>query len=160
MSNSSERQKVRSIEQLAGYIGVELGVGQWLTVTQSRIDAFAETTGDRQWIHTDPVRCKAEGRGTTIAHGYLTLSLITLLRESLEGIEIALESKMGINYGSDKVRFITPVRAGARIRLRSHLLALEPVGANAWQAKYKHVIEIEGEDKPALVAEALNRIYF
>jgi acyl dehydratase len=151
--------RVTSIQQLGELVGQELGVGPWLTMTQQRIDAFADATGDHQWIHTDPERCKAEGRGTTIAHGYLTLSLITLLRHDMKGVEIAIDTKMGINYGSDRVRFITPVFAGSRIRVRTSLMALEQISADAWQAKYKHVVEIEGKAKPAVIIEALNRIY-
>lgn len=156
---SLKRTTVTSIDQLKEYVGRELGVGPWLTMTQARINAFADATGDHQWIHVDPERCKSAGRGTTIAHGYLTLSLITLLGKEVEGVQIALDSKVGINYGSDRVRFIMPVHEGSRIRLRSFLLALDPVTPDVWQAKYKHVIEIEGEEKPAIVAETLNRIY-
>jgi acyl dehydratase len=155
-----KRIRVTSIDQLKEYVGQELGVGPWLTMTQDRINAFADATGDHQWIHVDPERCKSSGRGKTIAHGYLTLSLITLLGKGMEGVQITLDSKVGINYGSDRVRFITPVREGSRIRLRSFLLSTDPVSSNVWQVKYKHVIEIEGEEKPAVVAEALNRIYF
>lgn len=159
-TDGPQRAIVRTIDQLKRYVGQELGVGPWLAMKQDRINAFADATGDHQWIHIDPDRCRAAGRGTTIAHGYLTLSLITLLREGMEGVVVALDSKMGINYGSDKVRFITPVREGSQIRLRSFLLALDAVTPDIWLAKYKHVVEIEGEEKPALVAEALNRLYF
>ncbi|WP_211701076.1 MaoC family dehydratase [Paraburkholderia aspalathi] len=152
--------KVTSVEQLEEWVGKDLGVGQWLTMTQERINAFADATGDHQWIHTDPERCRAEGRRTTIAHGYLTLSLITLLREGMDGVEIAIDAKMGINYGSDRLRFINPVYEGDKIRLKTSLTALDKVGENVWQVKYKHVVEIDGEDKPALITEALNRIYF
>jgi acyl dehydratase len=152
------RELVTRIEQLKSYVGRELGVGDWLTITQDRIDAFAETTGDHQWIHVDPEPCKAPGLGGTIAHGYLTLSLITLLRRSLRGVQVDLNVKMGINYGSDRVRFITPVKTGSRIRVRALLLSLHEVAPAVWQAKYKHTVEIENEVRPALVAETLNRI--
>jgi acyl dehydratase len=156
MTNDSgvrTEERVTTIAALQTHIGRELGVGDWLTITQERIDAFAEATGDHQWIHVDPERCRAAGMGDTIAHGYLTLSLITLLRQSLRGVRI------GINYGSDRVRFITPVRTGVRIRVRVSLLALDQVAPTIWQAKYRHTIEIEDEARPALVAETLNRIY-
>ncbi len=153
------RERVTTVEALAAFVDREVGVGDWLTITQERIDAFADATGDHQWIHVDAERCRAEGRGGTIAHGYLTLSLITLLRNSLRGIEVDLDVRMGVNYGSDRVRFITPVRCGSRIRVRVTLLALHQVAPDEWQAKYNHVIEIEGEARPALVAETLNRIY-
>jgi acyl dehydratase/sugar phosphate isomerase/epimerase len=153
------KQRVTTVAALAAHVGQELGVGDWLTITQERIDAFADATGDHQWIHVDPERCRAAGNGGTIAHGYLLLSLITLLRSSLRGIEIDLDVRMGVNYGSDRVRFITPVCCGSRIRLRVTLLALHEVARDEWQAKYRHLIEIEGEARPALVAETLNRIY-
>lgn len=151
-------RQVTTIEEFQSLVGAELGVGPWLTMTQDRIDKFADATGDRQWIHVDPERCRATGFGETIAHGYLTLSLITLLRQGMTGVEIALNTKMGINYGSDRVRFITPVKTGRRIRLRTSLVELKPVEHLVWQAKYKHTIEIENEERPALVAETLNRI--
>lgn len=153
------RERVTTIEALKAYIGRELGVGDWLRITQDRIDAFADVTGDRQWIHVDPERCKAANRPGTIAHGYLTLSLITLLRQSLRGVQVELKAKMGINYGSDRVRFITPVQTGSRVRVRVLLLALDQVASAIWQAKYRHTVEIENEARPALVAETLSRIY-
>jgi acyl dehydratase len=151
--------RVSTIEQLAAIVGQEIGVGEWLEVTQARIDAFAEVTGDHQWIHVDPERCRKEGRGGTIAHGYLTLSLITKLRQRLQGNVIEIPIEMGVNYGSDRIRFVTPVPAGARIRVRAMLVGLDLVSPDVWQAKYRHTIEIENEAKPALVADTLNRMY-
>jgi acyl dehydratase len=151
--------RITTIEQLYAHILREIGIGDWLEMTQERIDAFAAVTGDHQWIHVDPDRCRAAGLGGTIAHGYLTLSLITLLRQSLQGISIEIPTKMGINYGLDRVRFITPVRSGGRIRVRVMLMALDPVEQDVWQAKYRHTIEILNEPRPALVAETLSRMY-
>jgi acyl dehydratase len=151
--------RILTVEQLHAHAGQELGVSGWLEVTQARIDAFADATGDHQWIHTDPERCRREGRAGTIAHGYLTLSLITLLRQDLQGTTVEIPVKMGVNYGSDRVRFITSVLSGGRIRLRVVLIALDPVSPDVWQAKYRHTIEIEHEAKPALVADTLNRMY-
>ena len=153
------RNRITTIEELQSRVGQEIGVGDWLEVTQARIDAFADVTGDNQWIHVDPARCRAAGLGGTIAHGYLTLSLLTLLRLSLQGVSIEIPLKMGVNYGSDRVRFIAPVPAGARIRVRALLLALDPVSPDIWQAKYRHTIEIQDATKPALVAETLNRMF-
>jgi acyl dehydratase len=150
---------VSTIASLQAHVGCKLGVGDWLMITQERIDAFAAATGDHQWIHVGPERCREAGMDGTIAHGFLTLSLITLLRQSLRGVRVALDAKKGINYGADRVRIITPVRTGARIRIRALLLALDPVAPAIWQAKYRHTIEIEDEARPALVAETLNRIY-
>ena len=158
-SAATAGERIMTIERLQDHIGQEIGVGDWLEVTQARIDAFAEVTGDHQWIHVDPERCRREGRGSTVAHGYLTLSLITLLRQTLQGKTIEVPVRMGVNYGSDRVRFITPVPAGGRVRVRVTLVALDPVSSDVWQAKYRHTIEIEGEAKPALVAETLNRMY-
>ena len=107
-------RRITTIKELQRHVGQEIGVGDWRDVTQERIDAFAEVTGDHQWIHVDPERCRAAGLGGTIAHGYLTLSLLTLLRQSLQGISMELPAKMGVNYGSDRVRFINPVPAGGR----------------------------------------------
>ena len=159
LAEASAIERITTIEALQGHVGHELGVGDWFAVTQDRINAFAESTDDHQWIHVDPERCKTAGRGGTIAHGYLTLSLITLLRRSLHGAQIDIPTKMGINYGSDRVRFIPPVKSGARIRIRVALLALNQIEPSVWQAKYKHTVEIEGEVRPALVAETLNRMY-
>ncbi|MCC7045457.1 MAG: MaoC family dehydratase [Alphaproteobacteria bacterium] len=157
-SAGSAPVRVTTIEELQSFVGKELGVGPWLTMTQERINSFADATGDRQWIHVDPKRCKTSGFDETIAHGYLTLSLITLLREKMDGVEVALNTKMGINYGSDRVRFIAPVRTGRRIRLRTSLLELKQVEPLVWQAKYRHTIEIENEARPAVIADTLNRI--
>jgi acyl dehydratase len=151
-------ERVTTIEGLQGLVGKELGIGPWLTMSQDRINMFADAVGDHQWIHVDPERCRTSGFGETIAHGYLTLSLITLLRQDMKGVEISLNTKMGINYGSDRVRFITPVRTGRRIRLRTALLELKQIEPLVWQAKYRHTVEVENEERPALVAEALNRI--
>ena len=151
--------RIATVEDLHAHVGQEIGVGDWLEVTQERIDAFADVTGDHQWIHVDPERCRAAGLAGTIAHGYLTLSLITLLRQSLQGTSVEIPVKQGLNYGSDRVRFITPVPSGGRIRVRVMLIALQPVSQDVWQAKYRHTIEIQGEARPALVAETLNRIY-
>lgn len=151
--------RITTIEQLRSRIGGEIGVGDWLEVTQERIDAFAEVTGDHQWIHVDAERCRREGRGGTVAHGYLTLALLPLLRQSLAGGGFEVPARMIVNYGSDRVRFISPVPAGGRIRLRLFLLALEPVEARVWQAKYRQTVELEGVAKPALVADTLTRMY-
>ena len=151
--------RITTVEELGAHVGREIGVGEWLEVTQERIDAFAEVTGDRQWIHVDPARCRTAGLGGTVAHGYLTLSLITLLRQTLRGASVEVPVTKGINYGSDRVRFVTPVRSGARIRIRVLLIALDFIAQDIWQAKYRHTVEIEGENRPALVADTLNRMY-
>ncbi len=145
-----------SVEDLKAKIGEELGVGEWVVVAQDRINTFADATGDHQWIHVDEERAKSGPFGQTIAHGYLTLSLIP----SLGGGGLGLDGvRMGINYGLDRVRFITPVKAGSRVRARRKLLDVTE-GEGFVQMKVEVTVEIDGEAKPACVAETLSRAYF
>jgi acyl dehydratase len=139
---------------VAEHVGREIGVSGWLTVDQHRIDEFADCTGDRQWIHVDVERAKRESPyGGTIAHGYLTLSLAASL--AIEAGVIPADAGAALNYGLDKVRFIAPVRSGARVRNRVVLQAAEDKGRNRLLVTLQNTIEIEGEDKPALIAESL-----
>jgi acyl dehydratase len=132
----------------------ELGVSDWITVDQPRIDEFADCTGDRQWIHVDVVRAKVESPfGGTIAHGYLTLSLAASL--AMEIGVIPSDAAAALNYGLDKVRFIVPVKAGARVRNRVVLLSVERKPQGRVLLRLQNTIEIEGETKPALIAESL-----
>lgn len=134
--------------------GQELGVSNWITVDQAMIDQFAECTGDRQWIHIDVERAKRESPfGAPIAHGYLTLSLVAALSYDI-GV-VPEGTAAAFNYGLDKVRFLTPVKAGARVRMRSTLVSFEPKGPGQFLMKCGNTIEIEGEEKPALIAETL-----
>ncbi|MBV8271003.1 MAG: MaoC family dehydratase [Cupriavidus sp.] len=143
-----------SMNTLDEFVGRELGVSEWVVVDQARIDAFAACTGDQQWIHVDVDRARRESPfGGTIAHGYLTLSLLASL-----GMDLGLippDAAAGLNYGLDKVRFITPVKAGARVRSRVTLIAVENKGGGRVMIKTANVLEIEGEEKPALLAETL-----
>src|ERR1044071_6526051 len=133
------------------YVGQEIGVSDWVEVTQDRINQFAEATGDHQWIHLDTERAKTESPyGTTIAHGFLTLSLLSHLMA--QTVRIKLPIKMGINYGLNKVRFVSAVPAGARIRPRATLQNLEEVPGGQ-QLTWAITVEREGGDKPACVAE-------
>ncbi len=134
--------------------GQEIGVSDWLEVDQARIDSFAAATGDRQWIHVDVERANRE-MGGTIAHGYLTLSLIPYLSSQIVEVEGVVR---GINYGCNKVRFSNPVKSGARVRLRQKLLTVEP-RAGGLQVVIEAAIEIEGETRAACVAETLALIY-
>lgn len=139
---------------LSEFIGRELGVSDWTAVDQDRIDAFAACTGDRQWIHVDIERARRESPfGGTIAHGYLTLSLVATL--ALEAGLIPADAKAGLNYGLDKARFMAPVKAGARVRNRIVLLEVEDKGEGRVLVKTQNTLEIEGGDKPALIAETL-----
>jgi acyl dehydratase len=143
------------LADLQPLVGQEIGVSDWLSVDQRRIDLFAEATEDHQWIHVDPVRAAAGPFGTTVAHGFLTLSLLPPLFASgfqIEGIG------MGINYGLNRVRFPAPVRVGSRLRGRFRLVAYEPLEGGA-QLTVEVTVEIEGSDKPACVAESVSRRY-
>ena len=145
-----------TFDGLPALAGSEIGVSDWLTVDQARIDLFAQATGDRQWIHTDPERARKElPGGRTIAHGYLTLSLIPGLIRDLLKIEGLTR---GINYGSDKVRFTNTVPEGSRVRARQKLLSVSPRGGGL-QLVSEITVEIEGEKRPACVAETIAIIY-
>jgi acyl dehydratase len=151
----------RVLESLQGQVGQELHRSDWLQVTQERIDAFATATGDHQWIHTDPVRAAAESPyKATIAHGYLTLALYPLLRGLVDADKPLFPGVTRvINYGLEKLRFPNAVRVGSRVRARCVLVKVEPV-AGGLQLTEQYTVEIEGETKPACVAEAIMRAYF
>jgi acyl dehydratase len=137
-------------------VGRELGPSEWMTVDQPMIDKFAEATGDHQWIHVDVERAKREmPGGKTIAHGYLTLSLVPRMAATLTRVK---KRSRGINYGSNKVRFITPVQAGARIRVRQRIANVEDIPGGV-RVTSQMTVEIEGHDKPALVAEIIGQQY-
>jgi acyl dehydratase len=139
---------------LPGLVGQEMGVSDWVVVDQNRVNLFADATGDHQWIHIDVERANRE-MGGPIAHGYLTLSLIPFLGA---GILRVTGVTRGINYGSDKVRFTNMVRVGKRVRMRQKLLAVQPK-AGGLQMTNECTIEIEGEDRPACVAETISVLY-
>ncbi len=144
-----------SLADLAACVGQEVVVSDWFTVTQQQIDQFAAATGDDQWIHVDAARASSGPFGATIAHGYLTLSLIagfSMRSFKVEGV------RMGINYGLDKVRFMAPVPVGSRLRARMQLLQATPI-EGGMQLAWKTTIEREGEAKPVCVAEPLSRYY-
>ena len=142
--------------EMAAYAGKELGKSDWLTVDQEMIDRFAEATGDHQWIHVDVERARREmPGGKTIAHGYLTLSLIPRLTQSI--VRIRKRSR-GINYGSNKVRYLNPVKAGSRVRLVQGLKAAEPIEGGQ-RLIFDMTVEIEGEERPALIAETIALAY-
>ena len=143
-----------SMATLSEFVGRELGVSPWTRVDQDRIDSFAACTGDRQWIHVDVERARRDSPfGGTIAHGYLTLALVASL--SMELGLVPADASSGLNYGLDKVRFMAPVRAGARVRNRVVLLSAEDKGGGRVLIKTQNTLQVEGEDKPALIAETL-----
>ncbi|HET7526034.1 MAG TPA: MaoC family dehydratase [Burkholderiaceae bacterium] len=146
---------IAHLKSLQQRVGDELAVGDWVTVDQATIDKFAEATGDHQWIHVDPVRAANGPFGTTIAHGYLTLSLLPRLAESALKVD---DVRMGVNYGLNRVRFPAPVPVDSRIRARLKLLAYETIDGGA-QLVMAVTMEREGSDKPVCVAETVSRRY-
>ncbi|WP_315760881.1 MaoC family dehydratase [Sphingomonas sp. Y38-1Y] len=146
-----------TITQRAAEVGTTR-TSDWVTVGQSMIDAFAEATGDRQYIHVDTVRAAATPFGGTIAHGFLTLSLMPMLSQRTEGLAIEGVA-MGVNYGGNRVRFLTPVRSGSRVRGHFKLLELTEKRPGQWQQTTEFTVEIEGEDKPALIAEWISQLF-
>jgi acyl dehydratase len=146
--------ELADLDDLRGRIGREVAVSDWLEVTQERIDRFAEATGDRQWIHVDRERAARTPQGGTIAHGFLTLSLIPHLASSALRLPPA---RMAINYGLDRVRFTSPVPAGSRVRARFELLGVREAAGPAIDIRWKVTIEVEGTGKPACIAETIAR---
>lgn len=144
-----------SLDDLQANVGKNVGESQWRTVDQQRIDGFAELTEDPQWIHTDPERAARESPfGTTIAHGFLSLSLLSAM--AIDVLPTIKGQVMGINYGFDKVRFMNPVREGSKIRGSFTLLEVKQRSDNEWQLRHGVRVEIEGQEKPALIAEWLS----
>ena len=154
MNSTAETMPAYSMTTAPLFAGRELGTSDWVTVDQSRIDQFAACTGDHQWIHVDVERAKREGPfGGPIAHGYLTLSLVAAML--MEVGVIPPDAATGLNYGLDKVRFLAPVKAGARVRARVILLSAQPQDGGRVLLKLDCRLEIEGEAKPAVIAEVL-----
>ncbi len=148
--------EVERAADLASYVGQPLGTSDWVTIDQAMIDAFAEVTGDHQWIHVDVARAKREmPGGNTVAHGYLTLSLLPRLAADITRIR---QRSRGINYGANKLRFIAPVPSGARVRLHHVLKQVEPIKGGA-RLTIEATMEIEGGARPALVAETISLVY-
>jgi len=144
-----------TMAELADASDVDLGVSDWLEVTQDMIDGFAEATHDHQWIHVDPERAASGPFGTTIAHGYLTVSLLPVL---VGGLLEVRDSTMGVNYGMDRLRLTSPVVSGTRVRARAHLVDTEPK-AGGLLCRIEVTIEIEGGERPAMVATSLSLRY-
>ncbi|MBC9882479.1 MaoC family dehydratase [Bradyrhizobium sp. INPA01-394B] len=146
-----------TLEAYQAMVGKEIGVSSWHLIDQSRIDTYADVTEDHQFIHVDPERAKATPFGTTIAHGFLTMSMLSVM--SYEVMPAIAGTTMGVNYGFDKLRFISPVRSGKRVRGRFVLAEARLRKAGELQSRTNVTVEIEGEDKPALVADWLGLIY-
>ena len=145
-----------SLDELPALVGQEVATSDWITITQEQVNLFADATGDHQWIHVDVDKARAGPFGAPIAHGFLTLSLLPKFFESALAI---LNTRMGVNYGLNKVRFTAPVPVGSRLRARMVLLACEPIEGNGMQMTWKVTLEREGADKPVCVAESITRRY-
>lgn len=146
----------QSLAELPALVGQDVAVSDWLTITQEQINQFAEATGDHQWIHVDVEKAKAGPFGAPIAHGFLTLSLIPKFFET--SIRV-LGTRMGVNYGLNKVRFTAPVPVGSRLRGRLKLLACEPIDNDGVQVTWLVTVEREGSDRPVCIAESVSRRY-
>jgi acyl dehydratase len=157
MPRYSSSMPLASLDEIRSRIGEEVGVSSWLTVDQARIDVFADATEDHQFIHVDPQAAAAAGLGGTIAHGFLSLSLLS--RMAAEGMLIPEGVKMALNYGFDRVRFLAPVKSGKRVRGRFTLDSVEEKAPGQLLMRHLVTVEIEGEDKPALAAIWLGLIF-
>jgi acyl dehydratase len=146
----------QTLQQVADLVGQELAISDWIEITQERINLFAQATGDHQWIHVDPQQASQGPFGTTIAHGFLTLSLMPAFFDSAMKIQ---NIRMAVNYGVNKVRFTSPVPVGSKLRARISLKSAEPVEPRGYQLTYAVVVEREGADKPVCVAETIARRY-
>ncbi len=146
----------QTLSELAAYVGQEVATSDWITITQQQVSLFAEATGDHQWIHVDTERATAGPFGGPIAHGFLTLSLLPKFFES--AFEI-VESRMGVNYGLNKVRFTAPVPVGSRLRARMKLLAAKSIDNSGMQMTWEMTVEREGSAKPVCIAESIVRRY-
>jgi acyl dehydratase len=146
----------KSLKEFPTLIGQELATSDWITITQAQVNQFAQATGDHQWIHTDVEKATAGPFGAPIAHGFLTLSLLPYFFETALAIE---DSRMGVNYGLNKVRFMAPVPVGSRLRARMTLLGCEPIAGDGMQMTWQVTVEREGADKPVCVAESIARRY-
>lgn len=146
-----------SIEELAACQGELIGTSDWVTITQDAVNLFADATGDHQWIHVDPVRAADGPFGTTIAHGYMTLAMLPQLMQQISRLDGV---KLAINYGLNKVRFPSPVPVGSKIRAETSVLEVADVGGGAHQVTYSTTVAIDGQAKPACVAESVVRYMF
>ncbi len=154
MSLFDESKPAFTLEELGQRVGGEIGLSRWFLIDQKRIDAFADVIEDWQYIHVDPQAAQATPFGSTVAHGFLTLSMLSAI--AYDALPRVAGLAMGVNYGFEKVRFVAPVRAGRHIRGRFQLMALTPRGPKEYQSRKSVTVEIEGEDRPALIADWLS----
>ena len=154
---AGETQRFDSAQALLSAVGQDLGVTDWLVVTQQRINTFADATGDHQWIHVDPERASSGPFGACVAHGYLTLALANLFLPQLVQYE---RLKLGLNYGCDKVRFPSPVKVNARVRGHGEILSAQAIAGDGVQVVVRITVEVEGSDKPGCVVDTISRLFF
>jgi len=150
------KKTFQTLQDLSACVGQEVAVSDWITITQEQVNQFAEATGDHQWIHVDVEKAKKGPFGAPIAHGFLTLSLLPLFFQN--AVEV-VQARMGVNYGLNRVRFMSPVPVGSRLRDRMKLLSSEPIDNDGVQMVWETTIELEGATKPACVAESVARRY-
>ena len=146
-----------SVATVLNAVGQDLGVTDYISIDQKRIDTFADATGDHQWIHVDPVKAKDGPFGATVAHGYLTMSLANFFLPQLVHYQ---QLKMGVNYGTDKVRFPSPVKVNSRVAGRGEVLSAEEIKGGGVQVVVRISVEVEGQDKPGCVVDTISRLYF
>jgi acyl dehydratase len=148
--------EVQGVEGMQGLVGQEVGPSEWRTVTQADINAFAELSGDHQWIHVDPERAKSESPyGTTIAHGNLTLAMVDGFRDQLIS---STGFALGVNYGWDKIRFPAPVPVDSKVRAEAEVISVDEKGAGWWQVVTRFTLEVEGNEKPCFVGDSVTRV--
>jgi acyl dehydratase len=152
-------KRITSVEQLKEHIGQELVVSDWRVLTQREVDVFGELSGDNSWIHSDPERARDSVFGGTIAQGNLTLSMAPAMLAEADGIEVAIGARYGLNYGFDRVRFITPIVVGQRMRARLTLLDVKGISPGVIQIVWRRTVEVDGAEKPAMVADSLSQQY-
>jgi acyl dehydratase len=152
-------KRITTVEQLREHVGQELRVSGWRTLTQHEVDVFGELSGENAWIHNDQERARDSVFGGTIAQGNLTLSMAPAMLAEADGVEVNLDTRYGLNYGFDRVRFITPIVVGQRIRARLTLLDVKDISPGVIQITWRRTVEVEGAEKPAMVADALSRQY-
>lgn len=151
---------IRSFEDMHDVLGFDLGVSEWIQIDQEQVDLFGKAVGDMQWIHCDPERARRESPfGGPIVHGMLQLSLLSKLRENIPSVKFELPTRMGVFYGLDRVRFVSPVLVGSRVRLRLKIKDARLLEPTVVHVIYEQSLEVEEKEKPALIAEAVNRIY-
>jgi acyl dehydratase len=160
MGNRMTARVITSYEDLSAIVGQDLGTTDWIQIDQDQVNLFGTAVKDLQWIHCDPERAERESPfGQTVVHGMLLLALLGNLRTLIKGVRFEIPARMGVFYGLNKVRFITPVKVGANIRLHLKVIEARLVEPKVIHVVYENTLEVEGQAKPALIAEALNRIY-